>query len=370
MRKIRLKKQKKTIDRKLFLITVVLTILGLVAIADASAPQAINTFSDKFYFVKQQLVWGFFGFLGLIVATRIHYSFWGKIATLLLGASVIILILALTPWAGVANLGARRWVFIGPLSIQPSEFVKLSLAIYLAKVAQKEKGMLAFFLPLLIVTGLIMAQPDFGTTVVVVLMGGAQIFASGIKLVPFFLSIFGTGVIAVLAILLSDYRKERVLTYLKFSSEPLGSAYHIRQVLLALGSGGLLGIGLGQSRQKYLFLPEAATDSIFAVIAEEVGFIGASILIIIFVAFIVRGLGIAKKAPDKFAAVLAVGIVTWIGGQAFVNMGAMTALLPLTGIPLPFFSYGGSALVTVLFATGILLNISKHVSKGERKRRQ
>jgi len=370
VRKIRLKKQKKTIDRKLFIITAVLTTLGLVAIADVSAPQALNTFSDKFYFVKQQLAWGFFGFIVLILATRIHYSFWGKIATLLLGASVVLLALALTPWAGVANLGAKRWIFLGPLSIQPSEFVKLSLAIYLAKVAEKDKGILAFFFPLLIVAGLIMAQPDLGTTVVVALIGGAQVFASGIKLVPFFLSILGAVGIGALAIFLSDYRRERVLTYLKISSEPLGSAYHIRQVLLALGSGGLLGIGLGQSRQKYLFLPEAATDSIFAVIAEEVGFIGASVLIIIFLVFIVRGLGIARKAPDKFASVLAVGIVAWIGGQAFINMGAMTALLPLTGIPLPFFSYGGSSLVTVLFATGILLNISRYESKGERKRRQ
>lgn len=369
MRKIRLKKQKKTIDRYLFLVTILLTSLGLVAIADASAPQALNSFSDKFYFVKQQLIWGLLGFILLIVASKIHYTFWAKIAVPLFFISVIILILVLTPWLGVSSSGARRWVFLGPISIQPSEFVKLALAIYLAKTAEKNKSVFSFFIPLSIVAGLILMQPDFGTTVVVTLIGAAQVFASGIKLIPFFGSVLAGGIIGTIAILVSDYRKERVLTYLKYSSDPLGSAYHIRQVLLALGSGGIFGVGLGQSRQKYLFLPEAATDSIFAVIAEEVGFVGTVILIIIFAVFIIRGLSVARRAPDIFSRVLAVGIVTWIGGQAFVNMSSMTALLPLTGIPLPFFSYGGSALTMILLATGILLNISRYAKEGERKRK-
>ena len=368
MQKIRLKKQKKSIDRRLLIFVLILSGLGLLFIADASAPQALNNFSDQFYFVKQQAVWGFLGIILLFVASRIHYSFWEKMAVPIFAVGVVILALVLLPSVGVKTLGARRWLFIGSISLQPSEFIKLALAMYLAKAIAKKKSTLAYFLPLLLVAGLIIAQPDFGTMIVVSGIGLAQIFISGIKLIPLVGTLLVGGALSLLAILTSDYRKQRVLTYFELTKDPLGSAYHIRQILLALGSGGLLGVGLGQSRQKYLFLPEAATDSIFAVIAEEVGFIGASVIIIIFAMLIYRGFKIAKGAPDTFSQVLAVGITTWIGGQAFLNIAAMTAILPLTGIPFPFFSYGGSALTMVLFATGILLNISKYETKDKTRR--
>jgi cell division protein FtsW len=171
----------------------------------------------------------------------------------------------------------------------------------------------------------------------------------------------GSGGLGVLLlILLSDYRRERLFTFLKQTADPLDTGYHIRQILLALGSGGLMGVGLGHSRQKYLFLPETATDSIFPIIAEEIGFIGATIIILLFIYFIYRGILISSKAPDTFGKILAVGLTTWIGGQAFLNLGSMVALVPLTGVPLPFISYGGTALVTTMSACGILLNISKH----------
>jgi len=207
---------------------------------------------------------------------------------------------------------------------------------------------------------LIMFQPDLGTALVVGGTAMTQIFVSGISIF-YFLGALLIGILASFVLIItSTYRRDRLMTFLEQTHDPLGKSYHIRQVLLALGSGGLFGVGLGASRQKYLFLPEAATDSIFAVVAEEVGFIGALIILFLFVAFIIRGLKIANNAPDKFSQLLATGIVAWIGVQIFLNIGSMVALTPLTGVPLPFFSYGGSALTMVLVAAGILLNISKH----------
>jgi cell division protein FtsW len=361
--KIRLKKQKRQVDKKLFFYAFTLTTLGLIAVADTSAPVALTVFSDKFYFLKQQIVWGAIGLGALLFVSKIHYSFWQKIALPLFIVNILILILVLIPGIGAKALGARRWIFLGPISFQPSEFAKLALIVYLAKVGARDKTLLAYFLPLLLVGGLIMFQPDLGTTLVILAAGLVQIFISGINLLYFSGAVLVAGLASSLLIYLSEYRRGRFLSFLTQLKNPLGASYHARQILLALGSGGLFGIGLGQSRQKYLFLPEAATDSIFAVIAEEVGFVGTLVLIILFVAFIFRALKIAQNAPDRFSKILATGIVAWIGGQAFLNMASMVALVPLTGIPLPFISYGGSALTMVLLATGILLNISKYETR-------
>jgi len=360
VRKLRLSRQKKVWDRTFLVLTLSLTALGLIAVADASAPQALSAFNDKFYFVKQQIVWGGIGLVLLFIVSKIHYSFWEKLALPLLFLSILGLVAVLFPSLGVSALGARRWIVIGTVSIQPSEFVKLSLAIYLAKAYSKGKGPLSYFLPLVIVLGLIMLQPDLGTFLVVGAASMAQIFVSGISLLYFF-GALALGVTASLILVLtSQYRRDRLLTFFEQTQDPLGKSYHIRQVLLALGSGGLFGVGLGASRQKYLFLPEAATDSVFAVVAEEVGFVGALVVIFLLAAFVIKVLIIAKNAPDKFSQLLTIGIASWIGGQIFLNIGSMVALTPLTGVPLPFFSYGGSALTMILVAAGILLNISKH----------
>lgn len=359
MVRIKLKKQNKSLDRRLLFLCLVLLALGLISVADASAPQALSVFSDKYYFVKQQLVWAGAGVILLLIVSRIHYSIWEKIATPLFWGSVALLVLVLIPGIGTKVLGARRWLFLGKFSIQPSELIKLTLAIYLAKLGANKKATTAFILPIAILGILIMLQPDLGTTIVTVGIGIAQMFIAEINL----LHLLGFGAIGTLAglilVISSSYRRARFLTFLQQSQDPLGRDYHIRQILLALGSGGLFGVGLGQSRQKFLFLPEAATDSIFAIIAEEVGFIGSVILIFLFAYFIYRGFTIVKEAPDKFSQILAMGLIMWIGGQAFLNFASMVALTPLTGIPLPFFSYGGSALIMVLIGVGILLNISR-----------
>lgn len=356
------------VDKQFLIVSLLLTGIGLVAVADASAPTALSSFSDKYYFLKQQAVWGVLGLLIMGVLSSINYKLWEQSAVLLFGGCLFLLFIVLIPAFAPNLLGARRWIVLGPISFQPAEFMKLALAVYLAKVAANKKQFVAYIAPLVVVASLIMLEPDLGTTIVIALIGISQIFLAGISLSH----IVATGIAGITAasilILSSSYRRDRLMTFLEQTADPLGKGYHIRQILFGLGSGGLLGVGLGQSRQKYLFLPEAATDSIFAVIAEEVGFIGALILIAIIAYYVYRGLLIASRAPDTFSRVLAGGIIAWIGGQSFVNLAAMLALVPLTGIPLPFISYGGSSLITVLSATGILLNISRYATENSRKR--
>jgi cell division protein FtsW len=366
VRKIKLARQKSFIDRNLLILILIFVFVGLTAVADASAPQALNTFGDKFYLFKQQLIAAGVGIIALFVTSKINYKFWEKIATPVFLVSLALLVIVLFPQLGFKALGARRWIDLGFFNFQPSEIIKLTLALFLAKVASKNKNIISYFLPVIIVAALIMLQPDLGTTLVVSIIGLSQIFVSGISLLYFAGALFIGSLGTLGLIMISPYRKERFLTFLEMERDPLGASYHIRQILLGLGAGGIFGVGLGASRQKYLFLPEASTDSIFAVIAEELGLIGAVGIILLFVFFIYKGLKIALNAPDPFSKVLAVGITAWIGGQAFLNIASMVALVPLTGIPLPFISYGGSSLVTVLAACGILLNISRY-STHERK---
>lgn len=359
-RKTNLSKQRKTFDKGLFYSVLILTFLGLVAVADASAPQALAQFSDKFYFFKQQVLWATIGLILMFLVSLINYKFWEKIATPFFFVSITLLIVVLIPGLSYEALGARRWISLPFVNFQPAELIKLSLALYFAKLASSNKNSISYFLPLAVILGLIMLQPDLGSTLSVSVIALSQIFVSGVSLIHFALA-GGVGVIATaILILLSPYRRDRLTTFLQGVEDPLGKGYHVRQILLALGSGGIFGVGIGASRQKYLFLPEASTDSIFAIIAEELGLFGAVAIIGLFAYFLFRGFKIAAHAPDKFSQVLAVGVTAWIGGQAFLNIASMVALVPLTGIPLPFFSYGGSSLVMILVACGILLNISTH----------
>lgn len=356
---INLKKQHQSVDKKLLVLIIAFTVLGLIAVADASAPQALNSFNDKYYFIKEQLKWALGGFVLLALFTNIKYTFWEKLATPIFIGGIILLLVVLIPGLSLKALGARRWLSIGFIRFQPSEVIKLALSIYLAKVASKDKRTLAYFIPIAVVAGLIMFEPDLGTTMVVMAIGLSQIFVAGVPLLHFIGAIFTGGVSALALIFTSSYRRDRFMTFINQSQDPLGRDYHLRQILLALGSGGLFGVGLGQGRQKFLFLPEAATDSIFAIIAEEFGLLGSLLILGLFAYFFYLGIKIAKSAPDKFSQVLALGLTVWIAGQAFLNIGAMCSLIPLTGIPLPFFSYGGSSLIMVMAASGILLNISK-----------
>ncbi len=353
----------KTIDKHFLIGVLVLTSFGIIAIADASAPIASRNFSDKLFFARQQFYFALIGFFLLIVASNINYKIWQRFGPLLFLLNLFFLFLILIPGFGISALGAKRRIDLGFFSFQPSEFLKITLSMYIAKVAEKGKGIFSYLLPLLISAFLIVLQPDLGTALIIVGIGLTQMFVAGINLFQFFILVLGGGGITTLLILFSDYRKERLLTFLEQTRDPLGKSYHIRQILLALGSGGFWGVGLGNSKQKYLFLPETATDSIFAVLAEEFGFMGSVVIILIFSYFIYRGYKIIVDAPDTFSRIFSLGIISWIGGQTILNIAAMSALVPLTGVPIPFISYGGSSLVSLLFACGILLNISKYGKK-------
>lgn len=363
-KKITLAKQSKSFDKNLFFLVLSMVVIGIVFIADVSTPQSLNIFGNKFHMLKQQVLSAGIGLAAFFVISRIRYSFWQKMGTPLFFISLTLLILVLVQGVGLTALGARRWINFGGINFQPSEIIKFTICVYFAKVAVSKKGPLSYFIPLILVIGLVMLQPDLGTTLVILAIGFSQIFVAGVPM----LHILGSGLAGLIGvgalILVSPYRRARLLTFIQGVTDPLGESYHIRQILLSLGSGGIFGVGFGASRQKYSFLPEASTDSIFAVLGEELGLIGGLVILVLFTLFVLKGLKIAKNSPDIFGSVLATGISVWIGGQALLNIASMVSLVPLTGIPLPFISYGGSSLVTVLAACGILLNISKFTNNG------
>lgn len=365
MKKIRKKNQgrkgKSTrIDYRLLVPTVFLALFGVLMVYDASVIEAYRDFGNKFYFAKQQLVWAGIGLVAMGIMAQIPYWLWKKVGVWAFFATVVMLVLVLIPSIGIKILGARRWIGLGSLTIQPAELTKLTLILYLASMLEKKQRLSHFLIALGVAVGLIFLEPDLGTAIVVAAIGVAIYFFSGASLGLLLLfSMIGV-LVGIEMIVISPYRKARILTFLNPSSDPLGASYHIRQVLIALGSGGLFGVGIGRSRQKFQYIPAATTDSIFAVIAEEMGFIGSICLILLFLFIVKRSLRIARKAPDQFGRLLAGGIAAWIGIQIALNLATMVALVPLTGVPLPLISYGGSSTIVTLAGIGILLNISKY----------
>lgn len=364
-RPVQLSPQEKSLDKKLLLTVLGLVVFGTVMVGNSSIIEAERNFGDKFFYLRQQLVWAAVGFAGLFALMQFPHQKLKSLALPLFLLNLLLLVLVIIPGVGISALGATRWLGFGGFVIQPAEFAKLSLTLYLARILSAEvkesdaQKLLPFLFSLGAVLTLVMLEPDLGTALVIGGMATLVFFSSGAPLI-YFATLTAIGVLGVvLLILTSSYRRQRFLTFLNPTEDPLGTSYHIRQVLIALGSGGLLGVGLGQSRQKYLFLPETQTDSIFAVVGEELGFIGALAVVLAFIFVVWRGFLIASSVEDDFSKLLAVGITSWIALQAFVNLGAMVAIFPLTGIPLPFISYGGSSLVSLLLGVGILLNISK-----------
>jgi len=349
----------KSLDLTLILTVAALCIFGVIFVYDSSVAQAMADFGDSNYYIRQQLLWLLIGFLVLFFFSNFDYRNLKKISGLLLVGSLTLLVLVLVPGFGTSVGGARRWLNLGILSIQPSEIVKLASAIWLA--ARFEKGVrlkpFLLLLPFVVFVTAIL-QKDLGSAIVFMVMAGLIFLLSGGALWQIFLAV-PVGIAGLLGLILtSDYRRNRILAFFDPFSDTQGVTYHISQVLIALGSGGITGLGLGQSRQKF-YIPEITTDSIFAVIGEELGFLGGLFLIVLFSVLIFRGFKIAENCTDRFGQILAGGITSWLGIQAIINLGAMVSLFPLTGVPLPFISYGGSALVANLAAIGILLNISK-----------
>lgn len=329
---------------------------------DASSVLAFNVYGDKYKFIQDQFIWAIIGFVLLFITYRIDYHKWYMLALPALIGALILLVLVFAPVVGSGAKGANRWIDFQVFRLQPAEFVKLALAIYLAAwFSHKEKGRaFAFALLLGAVLLLVMLQPDLGTASIILVEAITIFYLSGGSIKYFFIAGPVIALIGYFYIVLEPYRMSRLTSFLNIGGSSFeGVSYHVKQILIALGSGGVMGLGLGNSIQKYAYLPENVTDSIFPIFAEEFGFIGSVILISVYTLLVWRGILIASRAKDTFGKLLAGGIVAFIGIQAVINLAAMTALVPLTGVPLPFISYGGSALVVDLASIGILLNIYK-----------
>lgn len=338
-----------------------LTVFGLFMIYDASSYVSFKDFGDKYHYIKDQIMWAVLGLSGLGFFSFFDYRRLYGLSLPVLLVSIVLLILVFVSGVGVYLLGAHRWVDFGFFTLQSSEFAKLALTIFLAAwFSNREKGrFLAFSLLLGLVLFLIIAEPDMGTAVIVLLIALVMYFLSGAPAWQFLGMIPALFALGFLAIKIAPYRAQRLTTFFNVNDSPQTYSYHVRQILIALGSGGLTGVGFGNSLQKYAYLPESTTDSIFAIVAEEIGFLGSSVILGVYALLILVGFRIANRAKDAFGKYLAAGITTLIAVQALINLASQTALLPLTGVPLPFISYGGSALIVNLSAIGILLNISK-----------
>lgn len=339
---------------------ILISIFGLVAVFEASVVEGFLQFGNKFHFVKLQLTWIITGLLGFMVASYIPYPVYKKLAQPIFIVAVILLLVVLIPGVGVKAQGARRWIDLGFTVLQPAEFTKLAMVIYLSSWLSTHQRFWPFVFITSIVLGLVMLQPDLGTAIIITSIAFALFFVSGGSFKKILIGGLGAVFIASILIVTSPYRMNRLKTFLDPTADPLGTSYHIRQVLIAIGSGGINGQGIGKSRQKYQYLPEASTDSIFAIIAEETGFIGSLIVIGALYSLINQGFKIAAASTDPFARLLVTGIISWVGFQTLVNLAAMVALVPLTGVPLPLISYGGSSLIMILFALGIVANVSRY----------
>lgn len=356
-------------DRPLLLAIFSLLGIGLLTIASAGVAYGKVRFGDEYFFLKQQTVGFAVGLVLLFVVSRIDYHVLRKFVVPIFFLAILLLILVFLPGVGTTVYGAARWIVIGPFSFQPSEVMKLAIILYLAawlSGGRQERhnadffeGYIPFIAILSLVGFLIIKQPDTGTLGLIFCIALIIFFVSGAKIKHILFTLLGgIGVLAFL-IQIAPYRMERFLVFLNPDHDSLGSGYQLKQALMAFGSGGWWGVGFGEGRQKFNYLPEPVTDSVFAVIGEEVGFIGGAVIVFLFLFVAWRGLHIARLAPDAFGRLVAVGIVAWIFIQAMINTMAISGLIPLTGIPLPFISYGGTSLAVLMTAVGILLNISK-----------
>jgi len=364
-------------DVPLLAVTTGLVVFGLVALASATGPTGYSRFGDSYYFFKRQLLLGVLpGIFLLVAASRLTVERIKKFAPSMIVVAAVLLSLGFIPGLR-ADYGSGSWLTVFGFSLQPSEIAKLCLVLYFAEwLSRRDEqaikgfwtGFVPFSISVAIVIALMMAQSDLGTTAVIIaflfsmyISAGAAfkhlgiLFAAGVAMFAVFIKI-------------APYRADRLKIFLRPDLDPQGVGYHINQAMLAIGSGGWFGLGLGKSRQKFQYLPEVAGDSIFAVISEELGFLVSAALIFAFLYLIYRGLKIAEEAHDPFARYAAVGITAWIGFQAVLNISAMVGLMPLTGVPLPFVSHGGSATLANLAAIGVLLAISREHRKGAHRK--
>jgi len=357
-------------QRTLLFVTVVLLLsIGVVMIYSTSAFFAQDKFNDSYYFLKRQALWIGLGLAAFACAVNIDYHHLRTRSLPLLFTSIALLALVFVPGIGRTAGGASRWIWLGYFSFQPSEAAKFTLILYMADVmARKQRQIEQFWkglaIPLalsLLMLGLVIMQPDLGTTVLMALIVVIMLFVAGVRL-RLLLPLALAALPAIYALVLgSDYRRKRIVAFLNPWADPDGTGFQIIQSFIALGSGGLTGMGLAQSRQKFYYLPAAHTDFIFSIIGEELGLIGAGVIVTLFLILLIMGMTICRKAPDFYGHLLALGIVSVISLQAIINIAVVTGTLPTKGLPLPFISFGGSSMIVNLFAVGVLMNIGKHM---------
>ncbi len=358
-------------DLVIFIITLALLSLGIVMVFSASSVTAYHELGDAYYYLKRQSLWAVIGLVALVICMNIDYHLWAKLAGPLIVASLIALTVVLVPGIGITISGSRRWLGVGIARVQPSEFAKLSMVIFLAaylsaspdRVKSVVRGI---FVPLILVgvcALLVLREPDLGTSIGMAAVAWLMLLTAGGS--PGWL----VGLAAMTAPVIYLYarhdpvRMRRLTSFLNPWADPLDSGFHIIQSLLALGSGGLVGTGLGLSRQKFYYLPEQHTDFIFAIIGEELGFLGAALVVFLYALFAWRGFRASLNAPDSFGSLLAAGITIMVAVQAAMNIAVVTGSMPITGITLPLISSGGSSLVPMLAGVGILLNITRRVGQ-------
>jgi cell division protein FtsW len=347
--------------------TVFLAACGLIMVLSASSVSAYAQYGSSFLFFERQAAYAVVGTLALLMTSRMRYGVWQRLAVPLLALTVALLALVLHPSSGVEAYGASRWITLGPVTIQPSELAKLALVVFaamiLARKWRRRDELAHLVLPLfpvtVVVCVLVVLQPDLGTTLILAGSVFMLLFAAGVRLRYLIGTAVAGGAVGMVLILGEGYRKARLLSFLHPGADPLNRGYQLLQSLMALGSGGWFGVGLGASRQKWMYVPNAHTDFIFSILGEELGLVGELVVLIAFGVLIYSGVRVAARAPDVFGRLLAAGIVSWFGLQIIVNLGAVTGLLPITGVPLPLLSYGGSSLVVSLAAVGILVNIAR-----------
>lgn len=345
----------------LYLFPIIYSLIGLFFIFEASAVRSYREFGQSFHYLQMQSLWLVLGVVAMLLFSLFDYHKLYYFAFLLMTGTIFLMFLVLIPNIGQHAGGARRWIDLGFTNIQPTELAKFAAIIYLSSwfINKERKRFFSFLILLGLLIFLIILQPDMGTAIIVFFLSIIIYFLAGIEtyylllLIPVSLAGF------YLLIKVSPYRFQRLLAFFNPSLDPLGITYHLNQILISLSNGGLFGVGFGGSRQKYLFLPEAHTDSIFAIVAEEVGFIGSLLIIFFLIAFMYRMFQVAVNAKDRYGRLLAGGIFALFNLQILVNLGGVVNAIPLTGVPLPFFSYGGSNLLVSFALIGILINIAR-----------
>lgn len=356
--------------KRLLFITLILLVFGLVILSSAGIVEGQKKFGSSYYYLNKQILFGILpGLLLFFLFSRIDYRFWRKISLLVLFVSLLLMIAVFVPDIGIGLKGANRWVSVWNVSFQPAEFLKLAMVIYLAawfgsrdeRIKNWSYSTAPFFIVISFAGLLLAMQPDVGTLAVVILIALGVYFAAGSSM-KYLLAVVAIFLVAIAGLIfIEPYRLNRIKTFFDPTLDPRGISYQLNQSLIAIGSGGLFGNGFGESTQKLGFLPEVVNDSIFAVVVEELGFVGAMVLVGLFVFLGHTLISIARNTSDKFGRLVVVGMSIWVIGQAFINMAAISGLVPLTGIPLPFVSHGGTAVMTLLAGLGIVSNIAKRI---------